>query len=328
MDEKLKKLLDLMKADDLGQIPEPAGLPDILPKPISAKVIEEIRDANVIRRLVPTIDVPVSTRNLTVPVVLYGATNNVRTIGYGEDVTGGDETTFATKSIVIIPRLLVTYVDLIQDDLESAGVDLAKYIRQALTMKIADAEEAAMIAGEYDGASGPYSNIFDGIYTVAAGANCAAAPVTYGVDDDLVEKISDAKKALGAYGRNSNDLILLCSYTFANRLRKNEKLISVTFVPGADVVSTGTLPPVMGVKVIEVAGLDAQDPGGGAGEVAILMRKDAFLLGQRKMIWVKEKELEETFKHRIIMAEEIDFKAQFLNGSDKYEGIVMIGKTS
>jgi len=324
MNKKVKELLDLIKADDLGQVPEPAGLPALLPKPMADKVIEEIREANVVRRMFPSINVPVSTRNMTVPVVVYGAANNVRTIGYGEDATGGTETAPVTKSIVVIPRLLVTYLDVIQDDLESAGIDLARYIRKALTMKIAEAEEEAMILGVYNAASGSYLNIFNGIFTVANGVNCAHAAIEFAPADDLVEKIADAKQALGAYGRNAKDLLLLVSYTFANRLRKIEKLYNVNFMPGTDVLKTGSFQPIHGIKVIEVAGLDSVDAGGGSGECAILVRRDAFLFAQRKGIWVKEKELEETFSHRIIMAEEIDFRPQLLNASDKYEGMVVI----
>jgi len=323
MDKKLKELMDLIKADDLGQLPDNTGANTLL-KPVAAKVIEELIEANVLRRFFPRITIPKEARNLTVPAIVYGDTNNVRVIDYGEDATSGNETTYATKSIVLIPRLLVTYVDIIEDDLETSIPNLARFIRKALTTKLAEAEEKAMFTGVYNSSSGGYANIFNGIYTVAKGSSCATSPVTYGASDDLIEKIADAKKSLGVYGRSARDLVLFCSYTFGNKLRKNEKIYNVNFMPGSDVLKTGTLPPILGVKVIETSILDDVENG----EVAILVRKDAFLVGERKAVWVKTDEIVEKFTSRIIMAEQIDFKPQLINTADKFEGIVLIHKAS
>jgi len=321
MEKKVKKLLDLIKADDLGQIPDNTGS-NILPKPVSKKVIEEITESNILRKIFPKINVPKNARNLTIPSVLYGTDLNVYKVSYGTEIAPGtlNETTIDTsKPIVLTPQLLVAFVDIIEDDLETAGIDLAKAIRQALTKKLAEAEEKAMLLGSAGAGSG-YNTIFDGIYTIASSSSCATSPVTYSASDDIVAKIADARKALGVYGRNTNDLVLICSLTFGNRLRKNEKLYRADFRPDTDLLKTGTLPPVMGIKVFETSYLDGTE----SGEVAILVRKDAFILGVRKDIFVREKDIEEKFSKRIILAEEIDFKPVYKNTNDKVEGLVKI----
>jgi len=321
---KDKKLIDLLKTDDLGQVPDDTGS-SLLPKPIADKIIEEITETNILRGLFPKITVPKNARNLTIPVIQYGTSVNVYTVGYGADVTDGrNEQAFTTDAVVLTPRLLVAYLDVIEDDLETAGIDLARYLRKALTKKIAEAEAKAMLTGSYQSGPGAYSRIFNGIYTIASGSSCASTAVTYTDSDNLVDKIADARKNLGVYGNDPSDLVLLCSLTFGNKLRKTDRVYNAQYGLEADVLKRGTLPAIMGIKVFETSYLDGTE----SGEVALLVRKDAFIIGERKAIWVREKDLVEKFSKRIIIAEEIDFKPQLKNSSDKFEGIVLIHKSS
>lgn len=325
MEEKLKKLMDLIKADNLGQIEDDTG-GNYLPKPIADKVIEEITEANILRKIFPTITVPKNARSLTVPSILFGSSLNVYKVSYGTEITPDslNETTIDTsRPVVLTPQLLVTFVDIIEDDLETAGIDLARAIRKALTLKLAEAEEKAMLTGA-SSAGTSYSTIFDGLCTIASGASCANSPVTYNNSDDLVDKIADARKELGVYGSNPADLVLICSLTFGNRLRKEDKVANASYNPSSDLLKTGSLPPIMGIKVFETSYLDGTE----SGEVALLVRKDAFLLGVRKDIFVREKDITEKFSKRIILAEEIDFKPAFVNTSDKVEGLIKIHYSS
>jgi hypothetical protein len=92
----------------------------------------------------------------------------------------------------------------------------------------------------------------------------------------------------------------------------------------SDVLKTGTLPPISGITVIETTHLEEKE----AGEVAVLVRKDAFVIGERKRVFFRTDDIVEKFSKRLIIAEEIDFKPQLLNASDKYEGMVLIHKSS
>jgi len=316
-----KKLLDLIKADDLGQLDSPSG--DDLPRPIAKKVIEEIKEKNIIRRLFPSIQVPKSARNLTIPVLTYGS-NNVKTIGYGTSIASAlNEQTFSTGSVILTPRLLVAYVDVIEDDLETAIVDLAKYIRQTLTTQLAAAEEIAMIKGVYASGNQTYDKAFDGIWTVAKGEGTLAAatsPITFSSSDNLVDKIADAKNALGVYGKEPVNLVLVCGSKFATNLRKTDRVYSQEYRVDTDVLKTGHLPPILGVKVLETTYLDDKY----AGNCAVLVRKDAFIIGIRKNVAFRTKDLVDEFKKRIIIAEEVDFKPVLKNSSGTYEGIVAL----
>lgn len=322
-----KKMLDILKADNLGRVPDEVSTLDdqdkYLPKEISNRIVTQLIEENFMRRMFPRVTVPIGVRNLTVPAIVYGA-NNVRVIGYGEDVTAGSETEFSTKSVVLQPRLLVTYVDIIEDDLESAGVDTARIIRETLTKKLAEAEERAELFGAYSASSGAYSNIFSGVYTIAAGASCAKTPVTYISTDKLTFKVMDAIKKLGVYGRDARNMVLLCSTTFGRDLRKEDVVYNQSYRRDTDVLKSGTLPPIAGVTVIETTHLDEKE----AGKVAILVRKDAFLIGERKRVFFRTDDIVEKFSKRLIIAEEVDFKPQLINGSDKYEGICLIHQSS
>jgi len=317
----VKNLIDVIKADDLGQVPDNTGS-TLLPKIIADKIISQLLEDNVVRRIFPKYTVPTTTRNLTIPVVVQGS-NQVRVIGYGDDPTSGNQQAFTTKSIVLTPRLLTAWVEILEDDLETAGMDLAKEIRKSLTANLAEAEERAMLFGVYNSSSGSYINAFNGIYTIASGATCATSPITYTDSDKLSFKIANAKKALGVYGRQAGKLILICSTTFANKLRQEDVVYNQSYRVDSDVLKTGTLPPIYGVKVIETTHLDEKE----SGEVALLVRTDAFAIGDRKKIFFRSLETE-VFKKKLVIAEELDFKAQLLNASDKYEGIVLIHKGS
>ena len=322
-EKKKRTLIEMIKADDLGQVDDDTGA-SLLRKPLAEQVIEEITQINFLRRIFPKITVPINSRNLTVPSVLFGSDVNVYKVAYGTEITPGgglSETTIDTsRPIVLTPQLLVAFVDIIEDDLETAGVDLARYIREALTKKIAEAEEKAMFTGAAGAGTG-YTTIYDGVYTIAAGANCATTPVTYTLGtDNLVDKLADARKDLGVYGNDPSELVLLCSLTFGTHLRKVDRIYKGHYGLGGEVLTDGTLPPIMGIGVWETSYLDAVE----SGEVALLVRKDAFVIGERKGIFIRQKDIEEKFSKRIIMAEEIDFKGQFKNTSDKYEGLVLI----
>jgi HK97 family phage major capsid protein len=322
--DKEKELIDMIKSDDLGQLNSPSG--DDMPRPVASKVVEEIVEENYIRRMFPNITVPKNARNLTVPVLTYDS-NNVKTIGYGTDVTGLTEQSFSTGSVILQPRLLVAYVDIIEDDLETASIDLAKYIRQTLTHKLAEAEEIAMLKGVYAAGTQTYDKVFDGIQAVANGAAtyvAATSKISYNAADDLTDKIADARKALGVYGKNANQLVCLCDSTFATKLRKEDLVYSNQFRVDTDVLKTGNIPSIQGVKIIETTLLDSVNSGLG---VAIIVKRDAFVVGVRKNVFFKTRDIVETFSKRIIIAEEIDFKAQLQNGSGTYEGVVELYAT-
>jgi len=317
--------LNVIKGAGLGQIPDNiSGDGTYLPKPVSDKIIEEILHVNVMRKFVQVI--PVSAKNITVPTVIYGVDDSINAykVSYGTDVrTGNSEAGFTTGGIVLTPQLLVVFNTVLEHDLETAGLDLAKYIMKTLTQTIAKAEEACLVRGSENASSNSYLSLFNGIYTIAADATlCAQTPITFSASDDRVAKIADAIKSLGALGDDRGSLVLVVSNTFANALRKSDKIITVgDYAPReASAIRTGILPRIHGVDVIESSQLEAA----GTGDVAVLMRKDGGLLGQRGKIIFRKKVIEESFSQLLIMAEEIDFEWGFKNTSDKALGIVLI----
>lgn len=307
-----------------GQIPDNTG-DTYLPKEVSAKIIEEIVAANVMRQFAQSVNV--SGRTLSIPRILYGDSVNAYRMAYGVDVrTGHSDVNFTTEASVLEPQLVASFTTLLENDMETAGVDLAGYIRKSLAMTLARAEEKAMVIGDDTTPSGSYLTLFKGVYTIASTSDCATAPVTYSDSSDLVDKISDAIKALTVYGEDRGMLVLLCSNTFANKLRKSAKIDQVgTYNQNeVGVTRTGTLPKIHGVKIVESSVLETQE----SGECAVLMRVDGGIVGQRGGIIFRRKQNIESFSELLIMAEVIDYAWVLRNASNKALGMVLIHKAS
>ena len=316
---------DIRKAADMGAIPDNVSeANNFLPKEVSAKIIEEIVAANVVRQYVQTLNV--AGRSLSIPRILYGDSVNAYKVAYGVDVRDGNtEASFATKSVVLEPQLMVSFTTLLESDLETAGVDLSNYIRKTLAMTIARAEEKAMLIG-VEGSGSSYLSLFDGIYTIANDAGkCAQTAITYGESDDLCDKIGDAIAGQGVYGEDRGQLVIFAANTFANELRKSAKIQQVgTYnVAETGVTRTGSLPLIHGVKVIESSVLEAKN----SGHCAVLARVDGGMLGQRGQIIFRRKAIEEKFSVLLIMAEVIDFVWALQNASDKALGLTLIKKS-
>lgn len=321
MDE-LKEINILRKTADLGQIPDSVSVDNnYLPKDVANKIIEEITAANIMRSYVETINVP--HRSLSVPRINYGDTVNAYKVAYGVDVTSGNaETAFSTKATVLEPQLVVAFTKMLESDLETAGIDIANHVQRHLALTLARAEEKGMLIGE-KGSGSSYSTMFDGVYTIAADSSkCAQTAITFTDSDSIVDKLSDAIKGQGVYGEDRNMLVLIAANTFANRLRKDDKITQVgTYnVSEKGVTRSGSLPLIHGVKIIESSVLEAKC----GGDCAVLMRVDGGILGQRGQIMFRRKAYEEQFQVLLIMAEVIDFKWQLMNTSDKALGLTLI----
>ena len=314
---------NILKAADLGQIPDSVSeANNFLPKDISAKIVEEIVAANIMRQYVQRITV--ANRSMSIPRVNYGDTVNAYKIGYGTDVrTDRSETTFSSKATVLEPQLLAAFTNILEVDLDTAGLDLSNYIRKSLALTLARAEERGMLIGVKGSGTG-YATMYDGVYTIAAGAGCATAPQEYVDEDSLVDKISDGIKAMGVYGEDRGQLVLIASNSFANKLRKDEKIQQVGTYNVAElgVTRSGTLPLIHGVKVVESSVLETQEEG----ECAVLMRTDGGVLGERGQILFRKKPIEEAFMMLLIMAEVIDFKWSLYNTADDATGLCLIHK--
>ncbi|MHA1754311.1 MAG: phage major capsid protein [Candidatus Odinarchaeia archaeon] len=325
MDKKelLKKVDELIKAD-LGQIPDEVST-DILPKEVAAKVLEDIREQNIVRQLFDTITVKGA--NLTIPRIVYGS-GNVYKIGRGQQVDAGgrQETTFGTEAVVLEPQLLVAFTYVKEFDLETAGVDVAKYIRKQLAMALAEAELKAFVKGQYNASGTTPESLCDGIYTIAASATkCFHTPITYTDGDDLILKVSDAIKGLGIYGNDRGKLALLCSTTFENKLRKSDKNLNTLY--GGLGISKEGLPTLFGATIYPTTALDDVE----SGEVAILVRKDAFIIGDRNIVRLRKKAVEEKFSILLIAATDVDFKPTMVEttgGTKKAKGLILIHKST
>ena len=66
-----KQFLDIIKADNLGQVPDSTGA-SYLPKEIADKIIKQLLEENFVRRIFPKVTIPTNVRNLTVPAIIHG----------------------------------------------------------------------------------------------------------------------------------------------------------------------------------------------------------------------------------------------------------------
>jgi len=313
----MENFVDILKAGpNMGSLPDPI-VGQFLPKEVSNKIIEDIESQVVMRQYCQKIMVP--GRYLVIPKISFGGDNlKAYKIDYASasDYKDKAQADFTTGSITVEPKMLVSWTELLEHDLEFATLDLATYIQRQLTRTIARAEEKALVHGT-GGAGDSYLKLFVGLAKLTK----SLAPVTYADNDDIIDKISLAVKNLGVYADDRSQLVLAVSPTFANRLRKSAKIINVGYYAPAEqsAIRTGTLPKICGMEVVEMPELESEN---GTGEYAVIFRRDFGLLAQRGNILFRRIPKPEDFKVILVMAEFVDFIWQYVDGDDKALGMV------
>lgn len=286
----------------------------VLPKLIADEVIKYITEINWCRQLFRTIEM--KNKTLDLPVITSGRD----TVGKGVyyiptqvDIT--DKTNQIgpkLHSVRLEAKKFMAYANVDEDDIEDATLDVVDLLLESFAEAFAEAEEQAMLIGDitYATADSP-RKAFDGLLTLAKAASLVVdqALTLSGLEiSGIEEAISLAIKKLGKYGRNKGNLICFVDSGIAEALRRSKRLVNLYQYAG---VREGTGPAgeqaatIYGVKILESSYLDGSVAGKTG--VGVLVPKDEPIIGDRRLIKIKSKELIEHDKRRYVISERLDF---------------------
>lgn len=308
-----------------------------LPKPIADEVVKYITEINWCRQLFRTIEM--KNKTLDLPVITSGRA----TVGQGVyyvpsqvDISGKtNQIGPKLHSVRLEAKKFMAYANVDEDDIEDATLDVVDLLLESFAEAFAEAEEQAMLIGDTTlGSSYADSprKAFDGLLTLAKAASLTVdqAVTTSALEvAGIEEAISLAIKKLGKYGRNKGNLVCFVDSGIAEALRRSKRLVNLYQFAG---VRDGVGPAgeqaatIYGVKILESSYLDGSVAGKTG--IGVMCPKDEPIIGDRRLIKIKSRELIEDDKRRYVISERLDFgvrhKAYNAGVSGTAEAVVAI----
>jgi HK97 family phage major capsid protein len=206
----------------------------------------------------------------------------------------------------------MAYSIVVEDVIEDATLDVVDLLLESFAEAFAEAEEQAMLIGDVDYATADSPRkAFNGLLTLAQDASLTVnqALTTTALEvAGIEEAISLAIKKLGKYGRNKGNLVCFVDSGIAEALRRSKRLVNLYQFAG---VRDGVGPAgeqaatIYGVKILESSYLDGSVAGKTG--VGVICPKDEPIIGDRRLIKIKSRELIEDDKRRYVISERLDF---------------------
>ena len=290
------------------------NLENYLPDPITAEVIQYVREINIMRRLIRVF--PMRNRTKTMP-----KKNGALSAYYVPDGVTATQSSYSAGTVKWEAKKLMSYTMIDEEAVEDSQPDVINDVLQDFGDAIGEAEELAILSGDPSHqATAPTPDdatdanwfrfdprlIFDGIFTVANSSD-ASTPVDAGsaaIDLDMINK---AIYNLGKYARNRSRLMGLLPSDQAAKIRedKNFKDASVSgqalasFITGLGAAGEGDgiVSVIYGIPFYEV-------PQAPEGQIAIA-QKSTPALGDRRRIKVKSTEVIEADQRKYVVSERI-----------------------
>lgn len=287
-----------------------------LPAPLANQVIDYIREINVIRKLIPSFNMP--QREWRKPKKTDGMSAYYIPDGVTATLTG-----FSASTVKWVAKKIMAFVMLDEEAIEDSQPDVIQQVLRDFADAVSEAEEYGFLQGDTSHTAtaqtpeaATTSNwyvrdprlAFDGIFPTAATA-AAATPVAAGgaiFDENMV---NEAIYNLGKYGRNKARLFGLVPSDQAAFMRQNDQLkqanisglalSSLITGLGSAEEGNGLITSFYGVKQYEV-------PLAPAGEI-VIMRKDSAEIGDRRMIKMENEKSIESDQRKFVTSERIAF---------------------
>lgn len=285
---------------------------------MSPEVINQVRQSLKLSALIP--NMPMPTNPYKVPVELNPATaylipENVADTGQTSvpaSQPGTSSLTFNAKSIAALTRISK---ELNQDSL----IPMIPFIQRNLLQGLANGLENALINGDITAThqdtdttgSTNVAKSFNGLRKYALANNWKKDAATW-----TLTTLRDMRKAMGKYGIDPDQLVLLVSNSAYIQMLGWDQVITVDkYGPNATVL-TGELLRVDGIPVVVSPymrqNLDATGVNGASGNTktgVILLYRGAFALGRVQDIELIQSDEPVPFRQKIVMA---DMRADFL----------------
>jgi len=308
-----------------------SSLSGYLPTPLTNQVIDFIREINIMRQHIRTFRM--TTRQITKPKLLGGATAY-----YIPDGKTATQSEYDTDQVTWIAKKLMSFVPIDEEAIEDSQPDVVNELLFSMAQAIAESEERALLTGDTTHtATAPTPEsatsanwykrddrlMFNGLFTVAAGAN-AATPVSAGggvIDEDY---FNQALYRLGKYGRVKANLRAITGSIQASNMRSlpvfkdvsASGLVKANFVEGmrtAGETPSGLITTVYGVPVFEA-------PNAPDDEVAIF-HNGSCEIGDRRLIRMRSANVIESEQTKYVVSSRLAFEFNYEDATTVISGL-------
>lgn len=290
---------------------------DFIPVEYAEEFIDLIREKNYCRQIFRSINMP--SQKFEIPKITADASVYYVSSEATAPAAQSKPTFAGTGTVELSAKKLMAYVDIASEVEEDSKIAMLPLIKESFAEGMAAAEEAAMIQGNDAWAwtnAEDSRRAFDGI--IHLGTVTAVNAAAHG--QDLIKAIELARYGLGKNGRNVRDLILLVNTFTASLLRRLTQVLTIDKYGPKATILAGELGMIMGIKIIESPYVP-EDPtdkdtvedfatnGVATKGLAVLMRRDAVLIGDRRKVKFDQDKIVEKDAVRVVISERLDFVA-------------------
>jgi len=286
---------------------------------LSSQLQESFYGDSALARALIASEINMPTNPFKLPVVTSRPTFNVA--GEGTSATSTD---IGTANVTLDTAKLIGMSEYTYEIDEDSVLAILPVISSQLSKAAASAFESAVINGDVQGnpardnfAAGAAETAFEGIrkITNTAGAEVdfanAAGPTAFNLDS-----IGAMRAAMGVYGLNPSDLLLVLSPSSYNALILETEVEDASSFGRPGTLQTGVLPRVYGITVIPTAEIPnvmsdngAQlAPAAGDATVACLVHKPSWFVGVKRGFTVETDQNKINQTNQVIASFRRDFK--------------------
>jgi len=287
---------------------------DFIPPDMADEFIAYIRDLSFCRQLFRTW--PMASKTRDIPKILSGMS-----VWYeSSEIVEAKPTDFATGTITLTAKKFLAQVMASMEIYEDSKFSVDSIIVDDFANAVAEAEELAMLVGDPDHtatASTPDSAtegnwytkdprlIFEGLLFLAQSSS-AAAPVNASGSAFTEAMIANTLYRLGKYGRNFKNTVLFVDPFNALQLMQRDTFKTLDkYGPGATIF-TGEIGKLWG----QITTISAPFLTEGNG---IVTHKGNPIIGDRRLIKIKDEEVIASDAKRTVVSERFDFTVEYVD---------------
>ena len=319
LDDAIKKVMGInveksIDSNDLNA--------DWLPVELAKEFIDIVREKNWCRQLFKTINMPGATFDIpklsSDASVYYVSSENTAPTAESKPAWA------AAGSVRLIAKKIMAYVTVSNEVDEDSRIAIVPIVRDSFAASMAAAEEKAFIQGDdaLGWAAGDVRKAFDGLVNLAGKSLDVETKAKTGGLEVWEKAVELARYELGVYGRDPRSLILLVNPYSAALIRQYDKLLTLDKYGPKATIFNGEIGKLMGITVIEHPYIPEDNstpvttydtPGVADKGVALLLRKDSPLIGDRRKVRFDHDKVVSTDSVMIAVSERIGFAVQEAN---------------
>lgn len=282
---------------------------------LSSQLQESFYGDSALARALISSEINMPTNPFKLPVVTSRPTFSVAKEG-----TDASSTNIGTANVTLDTAKLIGMSEYTYEIDEDSVLAILPVISSQLSKAAASAFENAVVNGDSAGnagrdnyGAGDARTAFKGIREVCS-RNGGRAEVNNNAAAFTLDTIGDMRAAMGVYGLNPSDLLLIVNPKDYNALILETEVEDASSFGRPGTLQTGVLPRVYGITVIPTAEIPntynagATDMGGGALSIACLVHKPSWFVGVKRGFTVETDQNKINQTNQVIASYRRDFK--------------------